>query len=98
MPPVATRFRAGQVAVEVHERRTGQMPAPIRLPACIGIGELVAAVDDDERRIVDVPRERLGRDKRGVLHRAREGGLIPARATPKAMKPRIRAAGMTSMR
>jgi len=53
----------------MHEHRAGQVRRPIRALAGIDIGKIVPAVDDDERRIVEMALERLGGDDRCFLAR-----------------------------
>jgi hypothetical protein len=45
------------------------MGRTIRALARIDIGEIVTAIDDDKRGIVEMPREIIGSYERGVLHR-----------------------------
>jgi hypothetical protein len=52
MAAVAATFDAGEIAVEVEERRAGNMSRTIRALAGLDVGEIVTAIDDDKRGIV----------------------------------------------
>jgi len=60
---VAPGLRRGQVAVEVQEPRAGNVLLAVFLLAPRGLRELVAHVEHDPVRIVEVALERGGIDK-----------------------------------
>ncbi len=57
MASIASSLSTGQIAVQVQELGAGDVRQAIRAFTCLDVAQVVAAVDDDERRIVPMQRE-----------------------------------------
>jgi hypothetical protein len=65
VPAVASGLRRRQVAIDVRETGAGDMRLRIGgVTELVGLREIVADVDDDKRRILQVRGERIGVDQR----------------------------------
>jgi hypothetical protein len=65
----------GQVSIHVRVQRARDVRLGVLRRAELGLGELVAAIEDAPVGILQMLREDLGRDERGVGHRVRSNGL-----------------------
>ena len=63
MPSVSPGLDAGKVAIDMHEARTGEMARAVRPLARVDVDKIVAAIDDDEGRIVNAGFEIGGADE-----------------------------------
>ena len=66
--PLLPVLRAGQVAVHVQEARRRDVRQAVGALARIDVAQVVAAIDDDERGIVQMQGEFAGGDEGGVFH------------------------------
>lgn len=76
MASVFSGFSAGQVAIEMRETRARNMRFKIRAPPGIDIGKIVAAIENDPVRIIDMRRKFRGLNEGNEFHQ-RGAALMP---------------------
>ena len=68
MAAIASAHRPGKIAIEMHEKRTGQMPLGVHALAVAHIGKLVPTINDSPVRIVEMRRQLFTGNKRMRHH------------------------------
>ena len=63
MPAVLARLRSGEVVVDVHEVRVGNVALGVDLRSAVRVHQVVARVDHDPVGVVQVPRQLLRRNQ-----------------------------------
>jgi hypothetical protein len=98
MTTIAAVLRAGQIVSKARIHGAGNVRGSVLFLAPVLVRQIVTAIDHDPRRVIEVSRERIGRDERAVCHMvsltpmsngatARSACSV-ARGTPYSIRPR----------